>query len=48
MEGENGLNDYSFVVEPLAKMNFSALYELFYGTLESATLKNNWVTFLSG
>lgn len=26
MEGENGLNDYSFVVEPLAETNFWALW----------------------
>lgn len=29
MEGENGVCDYSFVVEPLAKMNFWTRYALF-------------------
>lgn len=49
MEGENGLNDYSFGVEPLAEMDFWTLYNCFTlkRAFESATwiMKNKWVLF---
>lgn len=49
MEGENGLNDNTFVVEPLAEMDFWTLCNCFTlkSAFESATLimKNKWVLF---